>query len=423
MIAFLIPILFLTGCPQPESGGSPFALMPEVPQKKLLTNETPVEAVCYVDVSAYNPLNAKDYVFSASADTPETPFFNYVVLGYAYLSKDARGYTSLEMTAALRHVLENSTVYIKPLHLKGIQALVEIRSGRYNDEKDAGLGVGFGTMDMAAINELVKEFKLLINRYGIDGFYFNDIGGGKNAYPPFTRNLTQFQSNLPLYKEELFLDDNGNALSTADIDEVLWREGGSNFSNLIQRTNEALKETYTSVWKNGSQELSQVQALDRILLVRSHKHGNHLLSQLRMEYMPDAYSGADPKVTGNLRFIVNDTPYDYTKPHAPLWNETQGREDVGREEAENVYIPFAVDLSAPKNTDETGALASAFLYKDMNPDSSEPSSYGGLFFSNLKPVSEAPSTAAYLSAFSAALFGSETLLAEDAGAGDYRKTW
>jgi hypothetical protein len=432
---FLALAIFLSGCPQPEGGGSPFELNPSIPQKKLLTNSAPLEAVCYVDVEQYNPLNAKDYVFAAGNGVPETQFFNYVVLGHSYLTKDAQGYTHLEMTEALRYILANSITYIKPLHQKGIKVLVEVRSGIYDDKNDDGIRAGFGTMDMAAINEFTKELKLLVDQYGIDGFDFNDTGGGKNSYPPFTRDLKRFQSDLPLYSEaeDLFVDDKGDPLDDKGIEEVLWREGGSNFSNLVQRTNEALKETYTSVWKNGDEETSEVQSVDRIILVRNRNHGSHLVSQLRMAYMPDAYSGADPKTTGNLRFIVNDAPYDTTKPHAPLYDEDQ-KKDVG-EGADNVYIPFAVDLQDKKAQSEVETLADNFLYEDMDPnprpnlDSSGspsaagPSSYGALLFTNLRPVSEDPSAAAYITYFSQVLFHRVTRLTTAPGAGDYKKTW
>jgi hypothetical protein len=428
---FLALAIFLSGCPQPEGGGSPFELNPSIPQKKLRTNSAPLEAVCYVDVDQYNPLNAKDYVFPENADTPETQFFNYVVLGHSYLTKDAQGYTHLEMTGALRYILVNSITYIKPLHLQGIKVLVEVRSGDYDDANNDGIGAGFGTMDMAAINEFTKELKLLVDQYGIDGFDFNDTGGGKNSYPPYTRNLKHFQSDLPLYPADLFVDDKGDPLNDAGIEAVLWREGGSNFSNLIQRTNEALKETYTSVWKNGNEETSITQSVDRIILVRNRNHGSHLVSQLRMEYMPDAYSGADPKTTGNLRFIVNDRPYDDKHPHAPLYDEAQ-KKDVGPDEADNVYIPFAIDLF--NRIDETPAktLAKAFLGKDLIPDNVTGggktssvinySTYGALLFTNLQPVSEAAGTLDYINYFSFEIFKRNVQLTTP-GAGDYKKTW
>jgi hypothetical protein len=80
----LMAVFFVIGCQQPRTGGSPSEMFPPIPLKRLMTNSTPVEAVCYVDVEKYNPLNAKDYIFTANADTPETQFFNYVVLGFSY---------------------------------------------------------------------------------------------------------------------------------------------------------------------------------------------------------------------------------------------------------------------------------------------------------------------------------------------------
>jgi hypothetical protein len=420
-IVFLALVIFLSDCQQTDDIGSPFEMYPSIPQKILQTKAGPLAAVCYVDVEQYNPLNAKDYVFPISADAPETQFFNYVVLGYSYLTRNAQGYTHLELTPTLRYILANSTTYIKPLHLKGIRVLIEVRSGIYG-ENDDGQGAGLGTMDMASINEFIKELKLLVNQYGIDGFDFNDTGGGKKAYPPLTRNLKQFQSETPLYPDSLFVDGNGDPFSGDKIEDILWIEGGSNFSNLIQRTNEALKETYTAVWKNGAQETSETQHVERIILVRNRNHGSHLLSQLRMAYMPDAYSGADPKITGNLRFIANDEPYDTSKPHAPLWDEAR-QQDVGPEEADNVYIPFAVDLSDQKDRAEAEVLARTFLYKDLDLDSSEYSSYGALYFTNLGPVSEAANMLTYINYFSWELFRRRVQLTTNPGAGDYKKIW
>jgi hypothetical protein len=409
-------VMVLAGCAQPESAGSPFEVFPPIPQKRLVTSDAPVEAVCYVDVERENPLNAKDYVIGQNG----AQFFNYVVLAYGFLTKDERGYTHLALRPGLQHVLNNSVRYIKPLHEKGIRVLVEVRSGDFADT-DNGTGTGLGTLDMAAINELTKELKLVVDQYGIDGFDFNDRGGGKTAYPPLTRNLKQFQSESPLYPDELFQDDEGSLLSEEAIETVLWREGGSNFSNLIQRTNEALRETYTIAYKNGSNETSDTQSLERSILVRAHNHGNYLLSQLRMAYMPDAYSGADPKVAGNLKYIVRDIPYDKTQPHASLWDEGQNR-DVGAE-SDDRYTPFTVDLSASgrKTSDGARDLAGDFLKKDLNPNSSENSRYGALYFTGLQSSSEFD-FAGYISYFSLKLFGRNVRLSS-VGAGNYQKTW
>jgi hypothetical protein len=292
--------------------------------------------------------------------------------------------------------------------------LIEVRSGNFSDDED-GHGSGLGTMDMASINELIKELKLIVNQYGIDGFDFNDTGGGKTAIPPLTRQLTQFQSDTPLYPESLFRNEDGAPLESAEVEAVLWTEGGSNFSNLIQRTNEVLKETYTMTYKNGSSETSETQSVERIILVRNKNHGQHLLSQMRMAYMPDAYSGADPKVTGNLKYIVNDASYDTSKPHASLWDEAQ-KKDVGMD-SDNKYAPFAIDLTDQKDAASAHDWAKTFLLKDNNPNK-----YGALYFTGLRPVSEADS-AAYMTYFSRELFGRVVRLADRTDAGNYKKTW
>lgn len=414
-------LMLTLGCQQPGGGGSPFEMHPPIPQKKLVTNSANVEMICCVDVEKYNPLNAKDYFFSASAESSETQFFNYVVLAYAYLTRDGQGYIHVELSPALKHVLDNGLRYIKPLHLKGIKVLVEIRSGLFSDTED-GMGLGFGTMDMAAINEFTRDLKTLVDHYGIDGFDFNDIGGGRNAYPPLTRNLTQFQSSRPLYPEEMFIDKNGIPLSDSEIELLLWREGGNNFSNLIQRTNEHLKEIWNMELKNGEQAVSVTQSLERPLLVRAVNHGGRLLSKIRDEYMPDAYAGADAKVEGNLHYIVHDSPYDSSKPHASLWDEVQ-KADVGAA-SDDQYAPFGIDLSDKKDAAAARHWARTFLLKnpDGTTDSPNQNRYGALYFFNLPPISESDNTA-YLTYFSTILFGRTTRLAGSPGAGDYKKDW
>ncbi|MDR2534520.1 MAG: hypothetical protein LBD29_00630, partial [Treponema sp.] len=305
----------------------------------------------------------------------------------------------------------NSIAFIKPLHQKGIQVLVEVRSGNFTENHE-GIGLGLGTLDIPGINQLIEEFKILIKQYGIDGFEFNDIGGGKTAYSPDTKNIKQFRSDNPLYDESLFKDENGDALTSDEIAAVLWREGGSNLSNLIQMTNESLKETYTTPIVYEENEIREVR---RSVLVRDTGHGSKLLSQLRMAYMPDAYSGADPKVQGNLKYIVHGVPYEY-RDHASLYDEAQNR-DFG-EDADNQYAPFTVDLRDKKPSIITNLLIDNFVGTFDNPNR-----YGGLYFINLPPVSEDSEILDYVSRFSMGLFGRRTTLREVEGAGDYRKTW
>jgi hypothetical protein len=431
-------LVLLIGCQEPGGEGSPLENYPKIDTKNLLsTDKTPVGAVCYVDAAKYNPLNAKDYVIAGLDGAPDTQFFNYVVLGYSWLKKNENGYTLLEMTPQLKSILANSKTYIKPLHLKGIKVLIEVRSGLFSEDEE-GDGVGLGTLDMAGINELVKDFKLIVDLYGIDGFDFNDIGGGYKAYPPYTRHLTQLRSYTPLYRDDLFEDKNGNPLTDAEVEEVLWTEGGSNFSGLLQRTNEELKESYSITYKDVEKPVEV--SVTRSIMVRSRNHGEHLLANIRDTYMPDAYSGADVKTIGNLTFIINDAPYDENnkKLHTPLFDEiiteTQTPaqieagikpkpRDVGAE-ADNQYAPFAVDLLDQKTREDARNLANIFFKVNGTGAFNK---YGALYFTNLPPISEvaaddvAPAT--YITYFSQILFGKPVSLVKDAGAGDYKISW
>jgi hypothetical protein len=411
-------LFLLCGCQEPHLGGSPFAANPSISSKLMFTNQFPIEAICYVDLKQENPLNAKDYILAASEDQPETQFFNYVVLAYSYLTKDSQDYTHLVMSPELQYILNNSVTFIKPLHLKGIKVLIEVRSGNFTAEED-GIGAGLGTMDMQSIEEFVKGLELLVNQYGIDGFEFNDVGGGKKSYPPYTRELKQFQSDKPLYPEELFKKDDV-PLTDEEILAVLWREGGSNFSNLIQITNENLKETVTTVWKDGDEQTSEIR---RSVLVRDKGHGDHLLSMVRMAYMPDAYSGASASVTDNLKYIIHDGS-DY-KDHSRLWYESGTTVKDAGEEGDSSYAPFKVDLNTQTTDADALALAKKFALVDTSGFITDPGNqnrYGALYFFNLKPVSEKAS-AAYLDNFTNYLFKGRPVTLSAPGAGDYKKTW
>jgi hypothetical protein len=422
-VALGVLVFLVSGCQQPGDGGSPFETYPPIPYKRLITNSDSVEMICYVDTEKYNPLNAKDYIFSAGAETPETQFFNHVVLAYAYMIKDGRGYTRIGLSPALKYILDNGKTYIKPLQLKGIRVLVELRSGICSETED-GQGAGLGTMDMAAINEFTKELKNLVDHYGIDGFDFNDIGGGRRSYPPLTRQLTRFQSNNPMYPDNMFEDTAGNPLGDTEVEAILWREGGNNLSNLVQRANEILKEKKSFVLENGNPDSILInQEIQRVFLVRAQNHGDKLIYKIRDAYMPDAYAGANAIVAENLGYIINGFPYDNTKPHASLWDENMKR-DAGPE-ADHKYAPFAVDLSDQKDTNTARLWANTFLLKDPDGgrDLTNQNRYGALFFTDLRPVSEGGDIAAYLTYFSQILFGRVTRLAEGPGGGNYPKTW
>ena len=408
-------VILVLSCQAPESGISPIGAIPAIPPKLLMTNSRPVSLICYVDVDQDNPLNVKDYYFSG-AGAQDVPFFDYVVFGYAYLVKDAQDYVHLKCTPALQYILDNNKTFLKPLREKGIKILIEVRGGNYS-ASDEGIGLGLGTLDMAAIEELIPELRFPIDCYGIDGFEFNDVGGGYKAYPPYTRDLKQFLKDKPMYPDTMFQDDEGNSLSDPEINEILWREGGNNLSNLIYRTYELLREQYTVAADYGSANNdNQVVETRRPILVKDNGHGEYLVAEIRNEYMPDAYSGASASVADNLAYFVHDVPHDTSEIHPRFYNETTG-ENTGIY-MDDKYAPFTIDLSNRLSSADAGTLAQWFT-----GTVSVPKQYGALYFTNLPPVSETGSESVlrtYMTIFSQQLFGRITRLYS--GGGDYLKT-
>jgi hypothetical protein len=409
-------------CRQDADEASPFLDNPVLPNKVLISdNKTLSKGVLFVDVKRCNPLNAAAYTLAAE-NGKNIPFFDYVILSSAYVTKNQRGYTVVMLPAELEHILENAKKYIRPLHEKGIKVLIELRSGNFTDDEE-GVAAGFGTMDMARIDEFVKELKRLVDKYGIDGFDFNDIGGGTSSYSPGTRYIKQFQSNEPLYKDKLFVDAAGDPLPLETVKAVLWREGGSNFSNVIQRTNEALKEEYTNYITAGDAKdpVAEPGKINRTVMVHYSGHGEHLFGLLRMAYMPDAYTGADPTTLGNVQYVVYDGSWDDSSPkHVVLYDTNEAQKTDAAKDT--TFAPFTVDLENRVSNEDAEAWAAAFVQGDsMSPDGAGDNyKYGGLVFRNLPPASASADIAAYVSIFSQALFGKNVTVQ---GSAAYTKDW
>jgi hypothetical protein len=420
----ILGLLLFLGCQQPENGISPIRAIPEIPQKLLMGFNTPVSVICHFDVDNYNPLNVLDYFFEARPDQtppiPEIPLFDYVVLGYAYLVKDSGDYVLIQPAKGLQHILDNNKTYLKPLREKGLKILMEVRSGNYTDSEE-GAGFGLGTLDMAGVEQLIIEFKLLANRYGIDGFELNDTGGGYKAYPPYTRHIKQFQSNKSMY-DYLFVDKDGNPLSLTDeqVEAILWREGGSNLANLTYKLNETLK-LFSNVAADFGSVVNDNQVVEtrRRPLVRDSGHGAWLIADIRYEYMPDAYSGATGSVADNMRYLIHAAVNDDTQLH-PMFYDEVNKENVGVY-ADDRYGPFVIDMANRLNAADARSLAQ--WYRGTGAFG-PPKRYGAVYFSNLQSVTEAGSEStlrAYMTYFTQELFGRTTRLRE--GGGDYQKTW
>jgi len=433
--------LLVQSCRATVDGISPFDASVAIPGKELVTTaDLPVlqrhfvRTVLHVDVEKYNPLNALDYSIgwlSGGNFTPHSLLFEYVVLGHAYLDRDDGGYVVLRVTPALRRILENTGTYISPLTLNGIKVLVEVRSGKYGPDED-GIGLGFGTMDMSQVDDLFPQLQLFVRSFGIDGFEFNDEGGGRKSFPPHTRSLREFATGEPMYPDSMFRfqDEDGNwqELGESEIDEILWREGGQNFTDFLVRVNDRLRESRKVVADFGGEANDDIHPwLVRHIMARNNGHAeirNHggnrftgLSTQTRAIYEPDAYTGATAYVVQNLRAIVNDfeNRLEGTHPNFPflqLWNPFSPSGAGMETQGQPAFAPFIVNLSVAgrMSVSEAQALARRFAGTQTVPHR-----FGTLYFSNLPTLEEDPGIVAFLTAFTGQIFGIQTFLREGGG--------
>ena len=418
----LLALLFLvTGCLLPEEGLSPVGAVPSIPRKELVTtfgtaNPHYVRTVLHVDTEKQNPLNAMDFYFGWTVDGipfDDHPFFEHVVLGYAYLSKDLQGNINLNKTETLQYILDSNKTFLAPLILKGIKILVEVRSGCFAPDEE-GIGVGFGTFDMASVNLFAPQLQDLIDRYGINGFEFNDEGGGYKAYPPYTRELKKFGDSEPLYPDSLFQDDDGNWLSGTEIEAILWREGGANFADFIVYVNEHLKERRRVPANFGSinEDGRTIEVIRSLITRGDNGHGRYMHTETRPAYTPDAYTGATTYVLWNMIAFVNGivNKMETGSPFLFMWDAALKRM-VKQDGA--FFSPFIIDLSAGNqrlSTQEARALGFGFAGTAVSPNR-----FGTLYFSNLPAAAEDPGIAAYLSNFTTQIFGRPVFMYEGGG--------
>lgn len=421
-------LIAYAGCQVPNGGENPLIVAPawqkpDFLKKRLVTSPQNkpayVQSVAYVDVAKENPLNAGDYFIEENGNP--IPLFDHVVLGTAFMIWNANGYPDIELSPALRNVLENQQTYIRPLQKKGIRVLVEIRSGAYSNISDKGVSLGMGTMDMTAINLFVSRLKMLVDHYKIDGFEFNDIGGGTSSFPPETRTLKQFQSNQPLYPDKMFQDANGNWLDNDATEKILWREGAGNFSSLLFTAYEGLKESIPMPLPGNP---NYVYIVERSILVRNNEHGGTLPNKVRCDV--NLGIGQNPYTVNKLLAIVNDDAHDTSAPTLNVvWEEQGDTEQPPNEKGNGAYAPFTIKLSLPLDDDgtkrpdnaEAKNLAGWFAAGDTslakNPY------YGTLYFYGLPTLSEDPGIVAYLSNYTQEIFGQQVKLQQ--GGGDYPK--
>ncbi|MCL2410439.1 MAG: hypothetical protein FWC97_02235 [Treponema sp.] len=433
-IICVFPAVLLLGCLELGSGKDPTQVFPAIPPKVLMGTSGPtahpVGVVLHIDVEKFNPLNAKDY-FIRDRFNPDVniQFFDTVILSFAYMEKLPRGTARLRVTPALQYILDNSDIYIRPLRARGIRVLVEVRSGNYSDS-EPGSGFGFGTMEIAAIIPSLQDFTQLVERYEIDGFELNDVGGGYKSFPPHTRYLTRFESDELLYPDSLFVDEDGNPLldyqgNPKDPEKILWQEGAINFVNFIHFLFEELKldltmeRNFQVMGPDGNMVNDNIRRqIVRTIITRQNGHGTVLSANLRFD--PDAYTGATFVVIGNMTFLVQDftgLPADIPGQFPVMFDERNfglhWPREIVNTAAERSYVPFILDLSDLLPVWATTAFREFFLGSGLRR-------YGALYFKNLPPVSETPTEttlSSYLTRFSTPIFG--TAVTRTEGGGDY----
>ena len=430
----LLPVLtalLLAACPGRKAGEEPFSLPPAIPPKILFGTSGigahAVGAVLHVDTERFNPLNAKDYIIR-DRENPESDiqFFDTVVLAYAYLEPLPNGAARLSISPALQRVLDNSAAYIRPLRSRGIKVLIEIRSGDYADGEE-GAGFGLGTIDRAAISATIQEITALLERYHIDGFEFNDIGGGYRAYPPYTRSITRFESDEPLYPGGIFMDENGNPLDAQIIEKILWLRGANNFADFMYFVYEALYERFRETVDIETLIADENRPnLARAIIARQNGHGAHLpIVVFTIDGVLESHF-----MVQNFAYIVQDFDgllADIPGEHAVFYDEWREpwpyRLESG--DSDRRFAPFILDLSNRLPVSELDNYRRFFTGGEAPPSKR----YGALYFQNLPPVSEDPdvygdpdsgydSAAAltsYLTRLSTAVFGVAVRLAEGGG--------
>ena len=427
LLAMLIFFVLVSSCRMPQGGITP--VLPEIPRKRLFTspanNPSYVRVVAHIDAATQNPLNVLAYYFDPSFGfTEPEPFFDHVVLGFAYLARDQRGLPYVRFSEALEYILENNVIYLRPLARAGIRIMLEVRSGRFEDHED-GIGLGLGTLDINYINLLFPNLRNIVDQFGIDGFEFNDIGGGRLARSPYTRNLLDSHGRR-MYPDSKFQFPDGTFFSDSLIEEMLWHEGANNFTNLLLYINELFRELHDIYADFGSAISDNMTITIRSLISvrQTSGHGRFLPHRVREENSLDAYSGADNFIGGNggLMSVIRDIPHDMTQPILLLNNEEQRNPQIGDfgvpvELYPGLYAPFIIDLSNSGRLSATDArsLGNFFAGTTVNP-----TRYGTLYFINLPPHSEIESYM-FLRNFAQPIF-QRTVRRHD-GAGDHQVTW
>jgi len=165
----------------------------------------PIAMVAFVDSSRHNPLNALDYMLEDS----ETLFFDYVVLGGAYVRRNDRGFY-LHLSEDLRNLLAMRRTLVHPLQKAGIKVLLRVESG--------GGEVSFGNWNEDQMHAFTRSVYDVLQIFGLNGAEFYD-NSDEGAHP----GIHDFDADSP----------DAQFLSPEEWLVLQWANGGNEFNNVF----------------------------------------------------------------------------------------------------------------------------------------------------------------------------------------------
>jgi predicted small lipoprotein YifL len=317
-----------------------------------------IEMVCYIDTSLYSPLNALDYTLEKSG----IQFFDYVILGGAYLKKDGKGFY-LDFSDGLMSVLARKNRLIVPLQKKGIKVLLGIES-----QGNASLG----NVNEDEMGQAANDIYTALQMYWLDGVEFYD-NADPAAYPP---NLGEFDP-----------DDVPEDIDPAEWDYNRWllrewEKGGDNFNNFF----------YTIRYKYDAAVRETVP-----MLLREKNYGSYLPDNVSCTSGFADFASSVAQITysfnidrsifkekSDLRYkngyVLGDNSsgesWVFEEQYGPFFLEMDGGENG------NVYYP-----QSSSNAAEGGDLLNFIL--EFKGSESRRAMYQAIYIHNLKAESEA----------------------------------
>jgi hypothetical protein len=301
-----------------------------------------VKTAVYIEVNDRNPLNAAGYILEDG-----TYLFDYVILFAANIrdrtcdGSQTDGYCTesgvhLHYNDNVRHIINNSTKYIKPLQDKGIKVLL----GLLGDHD----GIGFASMDDAARATFIADVKKDVEAAGLDGIDFDDEWGSKEDWNNWGNGLAvgasgkTYTTIAPLsvwtyptsswgYPTEVTVYRNptmgivaGNGQFTApsatDMTRM-WTESGESYFKTITAAREALP--------------------DKIISLYEYNTGRYVTA------------GGEANVTATKEAL--EEAIDFTLQ--PWYNRYI--DDSANGLPRNIYSPFGMDLSGQAYAAQNGA--------------------------------------------------------------------